>query len=134
VGKSQRKFALALEKMGAISLAGGSMVFVLLVPGVVFLSQVIVWLETGVMPVRNLFWAIADTGCQKTGWVSKGWEGMDICRNTYFQFTDAIGLNKILNSIFDVNVAVHSIFLGIICLVLMALWIGYMEMWLESLD
>lgn len=87
---------------------------------ITFIDQVASWLRYGTMPQRDVFWAVSDTACEATNWQDKGWEGKDICRLAHIDFTDWVGLNKILNSIFDLHIAVVSFLLFVIALVIIS--------------
>lgn len=61
------------------------------------------WLKYGRLPERDLHWLFADSGCAATSWKHIGFAGKDYCRPDYVQFTDWIGVNKVLNYVFDQN-------------------------------
>ena len=74
------------------------------------------WLETGVFPERDLLWLMSESSCYNTGWIAKGFEGLDACRLEEIYVTDWVGLNKILNWFFDLQLFLSWLVICIICL------------------
>jgi len=72
------------------------------------LDQALSWLKTGVVPERDLFWATADVRCEATGYQAKGFEGMELCRPDYIHFTDWVGIDRIINYVFDIHIALTT--------------------------
>jgi hypothetical protein len=98
-----------------------SMVFAGLVGG--FLPA-LTWLQTGVFPERDLLWLMSDSSCYNTGWVAKGFEGMDACRLHEIYVTDWVGVNKIINWFFDLQLLVSWL---ITFIILLGLLIAFSE-------
>jgi len=93
----------------------GYMVFIMPI-----FQQIMSWLKHGVIPERDLFWFIAEPKCYNTGWVAQGWKGMDLCRVENINFTGWVGVDKIINFIFDIHISI----LGLITLVvLFTVWV-----------
>lgn len=69
------------------------------------LEQALSWLKTGIVPERDLFWATANVRCEATGYKAKGFEGMELCRPDYISFTDWVGIDRVINYIFDIHIA-----------------------------
>jgi hypothetical protein len=63
----------------------------------------IIWLGSGEFPERDLFWLLGSPSCNVSIWADPFSGASDLCRRTYVDFTDALGLNKILNGFFDIN-------------------------------
>ncbi len=75
---------------------------------VVIFYQFLSWLQFGVVPDRDLYWATAEVKCAATDWQPRGWEGMDLCRPDYIQFTDWVGVDRIINYLFDLHIAIAT--------------------------
>jgi hypothetical protein len=69
-------------------------------------DQIYSWLQTWRAPIRDLHWAISPVACSMTAYQAEGWRGMDLCREDYIHFRGWIGLDEILNWIFDVHIAI----------------------------
>ena len=82
------------------------------------------WLQTGVFPERDLLWLMSDSSCYNTGWVAKGFEGMDACRLHEIYVTDWVGVNKIINWFFDLQLLVSWL---ITFIILLGLLIAFSE-------
>lgn len=95
------------------SLALGIMGLLLVIVGVPC-YQAIVWLKNGVWPEVDLFFLTAPVSCAETNWEAKGFEGMRICTVRYHNFTEWVGVDKIINWVFDVHVSLLA--LGIVLL------------------
>lgn len=108
-------------------LLGIGLTTILMMMTIVPLSQQAkTWLKTGVIPPKDLYWYTADVKCAATNWQAKGWEGMDLCRPNYIHFTDWVGVDRIINFVFDLHVAVIAI------VILAAAWwllIATIEWW-----
>ena len=70
----------------------------------VVMDQIIEWLRHGIWYERDLFWMVADVSCAKTNWIAEGFKGMDLCRQNNIKFTDWVGVNRIINWLFDLHV------------------------------
>jgi hypothetical protein len=68
--------------------------------------QIFTWLKTGIYPEKDLYWLFADVSCAATDFRSAGFNGKDLCRLDYIEFTDWVGANKIINWMFDLHVGV----------------------------
>ncbi|MDA7816443.1 hypothetical protein N9A27_07470 [Porticoccaceae bacterium] len=60
----------------------------------------ILWLGSGTFPERDLFWLIGSPSCESSIWDFFSGSS-DACRRSYIEFTEAVGLNKIVNWFFD---------------------------------
>lgn len=69
-------------------------------------QQALSWLKTGVVPPRDLYWFFADVSCAATNWQAEGFEGMELCRPDYIEFTDWVGVDQILNWFYDLHVGI----------------------------
>jgi len=65
-----------------------------------------VWLQNGYFPERDLKFLLSNSSCEHTDWKAIGFEGMDICRREFIYFTEWVGLNRILNGLAEVNLAI----------------------------
>jgi hypothetical protein len=74
-------------------------------------QQIGSWLQFGAVPDRDLYWFLADSFCDRTGWVGQGWEGKDICRDPSNYETGWVGLDSIIDFVMNMHVA----FLFAIC-------------------
>jgi len=71
----------------------------------------ILWLGSGTFPERDLFWLIGSPSCESSIWdVFSG--SSDACRRSYIEFTEAVGLNKIVNWFFDLPLFLVWLFLA----------------------
>ena len=76
------------------------MIGLLLVIGFGLFEPAILWLGSGVFPERDLFWLFGSPWCESSIWdILSG--SSDSCRRSYIEFTEAVGLNKIMNWLFD---------------------------------
>lgn len=111
----------------ATALAVGAVIFGLLIPFLVLAIQGYSWLELGEVPEKDLYFLLAEPECEATNWQPRGWEGMEVCRQSYINFTDWVGVDKMLNYIFDLSLAVISMVVGFCLLILMILFVGWSE-------
>ena len=63
----------------------------------------LIWLGTGDFAERDLFWLFG-TGCDISIWFDIGSGAADACRVSSLFFTEAVGLNRILNWVCDLNI------------------------------
>lgn len=115
-----RQLTKGYALMGAVYGFIGAILFAGLIIFIGVSQQLMAWLKEGVWVERDLLWALADVRCEETGWKSKGFEGMVICREDYVTWVDWVGVNKIINWFLDLHI---SISLGAIIVV--ALYIFY---------
>jgi hypothetical protein len=80
-------------------------------------DQIRSWLKEGRAPARDVYWFLADPVCAATAWRARGWQGMDLCRETYIHFTDWVGLDMILNYLCGFHVAIFGAVAAFILLV-----------------
>lgn len=98
-----------IEALFVACLVVGSYIVALGLP----VTQGFAWLKTGVVPDRDLFWLLADTKCQATGWTAMGWTGMDACREPYWHISDWVGLNQLVNWAADIHLSIVSAVFGL---------------------
>jgi len=67
------------------------------------LEPSVIWLGTGDFPERDLLWLKSSPNCEASIWSDIFSGESDLCRSSYIQFTDAVGLNKIIHWLFDQN-------------------------------
>lgn len=84
----------------------GSMIAGVLGIVVPLFEQGATWLRTGTVPSRDLYWATAPVRCEATRGLARGFDGMSLCRPDYIQFSEWVGLDQILNYIFDIHIGI----------------------------
>tara|TARA_R110000744_G_C19110477_1_gene534684 strand:- start:260 stop:643 length:384 start_codon:yes stop_codon:yes gene_type:complete len=82
------------------------------------------WLQKGVFPERDLLWLMSEPSCYYTDWVIKGLEGMDACRLDEIYVTDWVGVNKIINWFFDLQLLISWL---VTCIILLGLFIAFRQ-------
>ena len=77
------------------------------------LEPSLIWLDTGYYPKRDLFWLFG-SGCDTSIWSDIGSGASDACRIQGGLYTEMVGLNKMINWLFDLDLGYLWFFFFII--------------------
>ena len=110
--KRQQLIMRVYQGLGLAWMIGFIMGFIITCILPVF-QQIKTWLKTGIFPEKDLYWFFADVSCAATNFQAAGFQGMDLCRPNYIEFTDWVGVNKIINWIFDLHIGVVFLLLSL---------------------
>ena len=73
------------------------------------LEPIAIWLRDGYFPDRDVKFLLSSPYCKLTDWEPMGFKGMDICRREFIYFSEWVGVNRILNGLAEVNLAIWTI-------------------------
>ena len=73
------------------------------------ISPLLVWLEHGKWPERDLLYLVGSSDCSDSYWRSSWQTVKDWCRPESISVTKWVGLDKLLNYLLDVNVSLVGI-------------------------
>ena len=110
---------------GCCFLAMYSCILIMILPIIGAFDQATIWLKTGTAPPRDLFWLTAPEVCAESyGKGLKGFASKDLCRPSQIDFTEWVGMNKILNQVYDINLLVLS---SLICMFILIVALKILE-------
>jgi hypothetical protein len=80
------------------------------------ISPLLVWLEHGKWPERDLLYLVGSSDCSDSYWRSSWQTVKDWCRPESISVTKWVGLDKLLNYLLDVNVSLVGIPLSLVAM------------------